>query len=507
MALLSVLSVPVLCFPVQSEVQLNAFYNWTADHCGVFYLLFGLASFLFLVWLGTSHYGGIKLGDKDDTVEFSEPSWVGMLFCAGIGAGLLRWAPVEWGYYYLSPPHGATPRSVAAANWATAYPLFHWGPIAWSIYCLPAVAIAYPYYVKKVPWLRFSTSLHALLGDKALQGPIAKLTDILFVLALLSGAGYSLGTSTPLISATLCSLTGWPNTFALKVMTGLICVLIFSCSAYLGLSKGIKLLSDWNIYLSFVLLLFILAAGPTLFILKTSLTSLGFLTQNFIVMSTWMDPFTESEFVEAWTVFYWAWWISYSPFVGLFVARISRGRSIRHVIFGMLFYGSFGCMLFFMIIGNYAMHLDTVQNVGVLEILNSEKGGYVMAIMTILDSLPFSKLAVGTFGLICVIFCATTYDSASYIIASAVTEKQQRGMVPARWNRVFWAFALAALPIAMLSLDGAEQNQTSETAMQSILLLTSIPLILITTLSACSLTIQLRRDRSNASLNRIHNDS
>ena len=492
--LLLALALPVMLFPAQSDAQLNSIYEWTANHFGVFYLLFGLACFLFLVWLGTSRYGKIKLGNPTETSEFRELPWAGMLFCAGIGAGLLRWAPVEWGYIYLSPPHGVPAQSVAAADWAGAYPLFHWGPIAWSIYCLPAIAIAYPYYLKKVPSLRFSIALYAILGDKALHGPFAKLTDVLFVLALLGGAGYSLGISTPLISGTLCSLTGWQDTFALRVSTALSCVAVFTFSACLGLKKGIKLLSNWNICLSLSLLLFILAVGPTLFIFQTALSSLGFMTANFLVMSTWMDPYTDSGFVESWTVFYWAWWISYSPFVGLFVARISRGRSIRHVIVGMLFYGSAGCMLFFIIMGNYTMNLDIQENGRIPTTLNSDEGGYVQSILQVLESLPFSSLAIGIFGITCVIFCATTYDSASYILASAVTQTSEPGLAPARWNRVFWAFALAALPITMLCVDGHQQVRNTEAAMQSILLLTSLPILLICSLAAGSLFLQLRRD-------------
>ena len=493
-ALLLALSFPMVFYPVESAVELNALYGAISTNCGVFYLFAGVACFGFLVWLGMSRYGNVKLGDESDTPEFKELSWAGMLFCAGIGAGLMRWAPLEWGYYYLSPPHGIAPGSLAAKDWASAYPLFHWGPIAWAFYCLPAIAIAYPFYVKKVPWLRFSTSLHGILGDKGLQGPVAKTIDILFVLSLLGGAGYSLGISTPLISGAFCHLTGFENGFQLKLITALICVIIFSTSAYLGLRKGIKLLSDWNVYLCLLFLLFILAVGPTLFVLKASLSSLGFMAQNFIVMSSWMDPFTDSGFVESWTVFYWAWWIAYAPFVGLFVARISRGRTIRQVICGMLIYGSAGCMLFFMIMGNYAIHLETVENAGILTTLNSEDGGYVTAIIQVLDSLPMSLLVISAFCLICVIFCATTYDSASYIIASTVTRKQHAGDDPAKWNRVFWAFALAALPIALMWIDAKKEVRSAETAMQSILLLTSFPIIFIGALSAWSLASQLKRD-------------
>ena len=500
-ALLLLLAVPLLAYPVESASGLQGLFQSLSTNCGVVYLLAGVTCFLFLVWLGLSRYGSIKLGDKDDPVAFREFSWAGMLFCAGIGAGLMRWAPVEWGYYYRSPPHGVAAESLAAADWASAYPLFHWGPIAWAIYCLPALAIAYPYHVKKVPWLRFSTALHGILGDQGLQGPIAKIIDILFVLSLLCGAGYSMGVSTPLISGAFCHLTGMEDGFALQVITALTCAILFSTSAYFGLRKGIKLLSDWNVYLSLALLLFILVVGPTLFILKSSLSSLGFMTQNFVVMSTWMDPFTESGFVESWTVFYWAWWIAYAPFVGLFVAKISRGRTIRQVIVGMLVYGSAGCMLFFMIMGNYAMHLDTVENAGILTTLNSENGGYVSAITQVLDSLPLSKIAIGAFCLICVVLCATTYDSASYTISAAVTKTQSFGQDPARWNRVFWAFALAALPIALLWGDANKETRSAETAMQSILLLASLPIIFIGVLSAWSLTKQLKRDRLAAESN------
>ncbi len=348
---------------------------------------------IFLLWLAMSPFGAVKLGDKNDTPEFNDFSWAGMLFCAGVGAGLLRWVLVEWGEYYTALPHGVAPESVAAKEWATAYPLFHWGPLAWAFYCLPAITIAYPFYVKKVPWLRMSTGLYGILGEKGLHGPIAKLIDILVVLSLLGGAGYSLGVTTPMISGAFSHLTGLKDGFYLQVITALFCAAIFSTSAYFGLRKGIKILSDWNIYLALFLLGFIFVAGPTVFIFETSLSSLGYMAQNFIVMSTWTDPFTDSEFVETWTVFYWAWWVAYAPFVGLFVARISRGRTIRQVICGMLTYGSMGGMLFFMVMGNYAfdytMNMDVAESAAFIQTMSSD---YVTAIIQILDSLPLSKL-------------------------------------------------------------------------------------------------------------------
>jgi BCCT family betaine/carnitine transporter len=491
LALLSGLCALLVLFPEQSAVRLESAYATMSSNFGALYLFAGVACFLFLVSLGLSRYGRIKLGDQDDTAEFNEFSWAGMLFCAGVGAAMLRWALVEWSHYYYSPPHGIVTGSNASKDWASAYPLFHWGPIAWSFYCLPAITIAYPFYVKKVPFLRLSTSLYGILGEKGLEGPIAKSVDILFVLSLLGGAGYSLGVSTPVIAGTFCHLTGLQNGFYMRIIVALLCVAIFSTSVYFGLRKGIKLLSDWNVYLAMVLLCFIFLAGPTVFIVKTSISSLGFMAQNFFVMSTWMDPFTDSTFVEDWTVFYWAWWVAYAPFVGLFVARISRGREIRQVIFGMLTYGSLGGMLFFMIMGNYAMHQEIVENSGILSTMieNSATDGeaYVTAIIQVLETLPLAGIVVGVFCLICVIFCATTYDSASYIIASTVTKNLHAGEDPAKWNRVFWAFALAALPLALMWI-GAEK------VMQSVLLLTSFPILFIGALSAFSVLRTIRND-------------
>lgn len=478
-------------FPKQSSDYLESAYATTSSNFGALYLFAGVACFLFIVWLGLSPYGKIKFGDPDDSAEFNQFSWAGMIFCAGVGAALLRWALVEWSHYYYSPPHGIVTGSEASKDWASAYPLFHWGPIAWSFYCLPAIAIGFPFYVKKVPYLRFSTSLYGILGEERLDGPLAKSVDILFVLSLLGGAGYSLGVSTPVIAGTFCHLTGMENGFYLRVIVALLCVAIFSTSVYFGLRKGIKLLSDWNVYLAMILLGFIFVVGPTVFIVKTSISSLGFMAQNIFVMSTWMDPFTDSTFVEDWTVFYWAWWVAYAPFVGLFVARISRGREIRQIIFGMLTYGSLGGMVFFMIMGNYAMHLETVENTGFLSTMiensASDSEAYVPAIIQILETLPLSGIVIGVFCLICVIFCATTYDSASYIIASTVTKNLYAGEDPAKWNRVFWAFALAALPLALMWI-GAEK------VMQSVLLLTSFPILFIGALSAYALLRGLKKD-------------
>ena len=412
-------------------------------------------------------------------------SWAGMLFCAGVGAGLLYWCGVEWAYYFDAPPFGAEPRSTAAAEWASTYGLFHWGFTAWAFYCLPAIAIAYPYYSRKLDVLRFSVSCHWFLKGKQ-HGPLARSIDLLFMIALLGGAASSLGFSTPMIAATIAWLFNTEPGNTLEIAVVFVCIALFAISVWAGLKKGIKRLSDINVGLAFALLAFILLAGPTVFLVKTSLNSIGMLTQNFVRMNFWTDPFTDSGFVESWTIFYWAWWIAFAPYVGLFVTRISRGRSIRRVIAGMLIWGSLGSWLFYMIMGNYGLFLELSGKIDFTGIMGSQSGN--AAIVAMLATLPGAAFVIGLFSVIAIIFAATTYDSASYTLASSATLHLKAGDDPARWHRVFWAVALGIMPVALMLLGGNLRP------IQVILLVVSLPILFVGIVMSIALQRTLRAD-------------
>jgi len=277
-------SIPLFAYPEASEAALETLYEFIANQFGILYLLASVAAIGFLVWLGFSRFGAAQLGEADEAPEFREISWVGMLFCAGVGAGLLYWCATEWAFYYDAPPFGAAPRSVEAQEWASTYGLFHWGFTAWAFYCLPAVAIAYPYYRKKLDILRFSVSCHWFLKDND-HGPLARSIDFLFMIALLGGAASSLGFSTPMIAACIAWLFDIEPGNTLEIAVVGLCILLFALSVWLGLKKGIKRLSDINVLLAFGLLLFILVVGPTAFLLKTSLNSVGLMADNFLRMN------------------------------------------------------------------------------------------------------------------------------------------------------------------------------------------------------------------------------
>jgi len=279
LAIILVVCLPLAVYPGTSGQLILKSYQFIASEFGFLYMLAGVAVMVLLARLAIGRYGGVVLGTDGDKPEFSDYSWAAMLFCAGIGGGLMFWAPVEWAYYLDAPPFGVESRSAMAADWAATYGIFHWGPTAWCFYCLPTLAIAYPYYVKRVPFLRFSTSCHYLVGatEETVWG---RFIDLLFMIALLGGAGSSIGFTTPLIAACISRLTGIDAGFALEVLAVFLCVGLFSISVWLGLKKGIKRLSDINLGLAFALLLFVVIAGPTVFLLKTSVSSVGLKTSS-----------------------------------------------------------------------------------------------------------------------------------------------------------------------------------------------------------------------------------
>jgi BCCT family betaine/carnitine transporter len=475
---------PMGLMPERSGAFVAQVYGWIASNLGFLYQWAAVGSILFLLWLGLGRHGSIRLGEEDERPEFSDFSWAGMLFCAGTGASLLVWAGVEWAFYYDSPPFGVTPRSTEAIEWGSAYGLFHWGIIAWCFYALPTIAIAYPFYVKKIPYLRASTALHSILGPDAGNSTLGRIVDLACMIALLGGAGSSLSMIAPTIAATIATLLAIETSFVLELMVILVCISLFSLSVYMGLEKGIKKLSDLNVYLSLAFLGFVLLAGPTLFILKMSTDSIGFMLSNFVRMATWTDPVEQSGFVESWSIFYWAWWVAFAPPIGVFVTRISRGRTIRQVIFSMVLFGSLGCSLFYAILGNYSLSLELDQVISVTGSLKEE--GMFVTVANVLDTLPFREGALALFALVSIISVATTYDSASYTLASTATKSLHEGDNPARWHRLFWAGVLGTLPIFMVFVGGLE-------VIRSGVLIASLPLLLVGLAMAGALIKSLRQ--------------
>ena len=477
--------VPLIAFPEASSRVLGRILEVVTHQLGFLFLWFTLGVFGVLMWFAFGRYGSVKFGDRDAVPEFRTLSWIGMLFCAGIGTSLLYWATIEWVYYYQAPPFGIEPGSADAAAWGSMYGLFHWGPLAWALYCIPALPIAYAFHNRKIPFLRISQACRGVLGDRA-DGWLGKLIDVLFIFGLIGGTGTSLGLGTPILSESISSLTGIERTFALDAFVIVIWTAIFGTTVYLGMEKGIKRLADANVYLGFILCAFVLIAGPTVFILDMFTNSVGLLITNFFRLSLYTDPVAKSGFPQTWTVFYWAWWIAYAPFMGLFVARISRGRTIREVVMANLIWGSFGCWLFFAMFGNTALEAQLTGRVPVIEIMNEVSPQ--AAIVAVVESLPAGTLVLILFVAMCFIYSATTLQASAYTIASVASKDLVAGeSEPLRWNRLFWALALGGMAVALMYLGGLRPLQTAS-------LIVAVPLIFVIALCVWSFLRWLRED-------------
>ncbi len=494
-ALIVLVCLPLALAPQTGGAFIVRAYEVLTERLGLLYQWATLLVTVFLAWLGMSRHGRQRLGAKDSRPEFHLFSWMAMLFCAGIGSGLLYWATIEWVTYLGKPPFGIVPESTEAVEWAATYGLFHWGVSAWALYCFPAVAIAIPYYRQQAPVLRLSTGLHALIGRDGYEKAPARIVDVLFILALIGGTGTSLGLGTPMVAACISEVTGIEQSFGLSVLILVVCVSLFAVSVYLGLERGIKPLSDGSILAAILLLALVLLVGPTDFMLSASTNSVGLMLENFIRLNTWTDPVARTGFVEDMTVFYWAWWIAYGPFMGLFVTRISRGRTVREVILGMLVLGTLGCTVFYGVLGNYSLHLDLSGDLPVREI--AAAGGNETAIAKTIGFLPFGAAALVVFALVAIVFIATTYDSASYCLAAAATRNLPDGSHPARWHRLFWAGAVGVLPVTLLFI-GQEDGTDELRVIQSATLVVSLPLLLVGALMAVSLLRSLRRTDDEA---------
>ncbi|WP_052343715.1 BCCT family transporter [Bacillus massiliigorillae] len=480
--LVLLITLPILVNPEKGTAILSAILSFITKDLGSFYLWACIGIFGFLFWLAFSKYGKIRFGKEKP--EFSTFSWLALIFTAGIGSGIMYWGIIEWAFYYDSPPFGLTPKSLEAADFAATYGMFHWGFSAWAIYCVPSIPIAYALYIKKYNSVRLSTACRGILGDKA-DGIIGKIIDVCFMFGLIGGIGTSLALGSPLMAEGLSHWFGIEKTMGLNIAI-VIGLTVFVCIClYFGLSKGMKFLSDWNLYLYFGIAIFIFIAGPTVFILSRTTESVGLLFQNFLRMSLYTDSVGGSGFSEKWTIFYWGWWFSYAPFTGMFAARISKGRTIRGLIFGQLIGGTLGCWAAFAIFGNTGMFMQLNNIVPVLDILNSQ--GAPAASIAILEALPFGSIVAFLYIAVAIIFLVTTVNSGAFTLADVASKNLRDGEEPVRWYRLFWAILLTSIAIVLMYGKALD-------ALQTLTIITALPLVFIMILMIFSFMKWLKED-------------
>jgi len=478
-----VITLPMAIYPIETGELIRDIYQNIVDLLGPTYMIFGILTVLFILYIAFSKYGNFRLGGKDTAPEYSNFSWACMLFCSGIGGGILYWSIVEWAYYVDESLFGIVPFSERAFHLASGYGIFHWGITGWALYCFPAIAIAVPFYHFKLGSIRLSSGLRTNSETSVETSFFGRLVDFIFVFVLIGASGGSMGMYVPIVGAGVSEIFNIEHNLMLDLSMLALCTSLFAYSVYKGIYNGIRVISNANILMSLVFLIAVLSFGPAYEILILTFNSLKEILINFIGMNT-LGISEKSKFAEDWTVFYWAWWIALGPQVGLFVARVSKGRTLREVVMGMLLLGSLGCFVFFAIMGNYAITLELSGQLIVSDILANE--GHTVAATKVLLTLPYGKLFVFAYCLIVVIFIATSYDSVSYLLSSHVKKTSSDNVEPSRYSRLFWAFILAILPACLFFIN-------SNRAAMDVILIMSPPLLVLFPIFAVSLVKTLKK--------------
>jgi glycine betaine transporter len=422
------------------------------DSFGWLYVLAASGFLICALCLIFSRWGDILLGPDGAKPEFPLLTWFAMLFCAGMGIGLVFWGVAEPTSHFHDPPigEGGTPQ---AARLALQYSFFHWGLHPWGIYTMVGLALAYFQFRKGTPGL-FSLGCRPVLGRHS-SGPLGTAVDVIAVFATVFGVATSLGFGAVQISGGLSYVLNVPNTLTTQLVVIAIVTIFFMLSAQTGLQRGIKYLSNLNMILALTLLLFLLFLGPTHFIMTVFPSTFGHYIQNLPTMSLNLAPFRDSTWIHNWTLFYWAWWIAWAPFVGTFIARISKGRTVRQFVLGVLLVPSLFCAFWFTVFGGTGIALELFQDTPLKSVM--EKQGIEVLLFTVLEHYPMgtimSLIAIFLIGT----FFITSADSATFVLGSLTTNGS---LNPSNHVKFTWGVIQSLSAAVLLWSGGLKGLQT-----------------------------------------------
>lgn len=455
-----------LLFTLSNAELANGIYTgikaWIEHSLGWYYVAVVSLVLFFTFWVGLSRFGDLRLGADHERPEFSNFSWFAMLFSAAVGTGLLFWSIAEPLMHMQGNPFmemaGVKAGTPEAGQIALRITLFHWGLHGWCIYILVGLVLAYFTYRRNLP-LTIRSALYPLLGER-IHGPIGHAVDLLAIFSTLFGTATTMGLGVSQMNAGLNYMFGWEisTTNQLLLIAGT--SVVATLSAVSGVRRGILWLSEWNIRLSSILFLFLLLAGPTVFLLGLYASSIGDYLAHFVPMGLWTDPDPERQWQGWWTIFYWGWWLSWGPFVGMFIARISRGRTVRQVVLGGMLSSTLGAFLWIVIMGGTGVHLQ-LSGVDLSSVANSD---LTMVLYKTIEglgvewaTLPMAGLAT----LMIVSWFVTSADSATLVICTILSMGDQN---PPQRYRVIWGLGLGALAGTLLLAGGLQGLQAATIA-------------------------------------------
>ncbi|MGP4970757.1 BCCT family transporter [Psychrobacter aquimaris] len=461
--------------------------NFITDKFGWLFIILVNLALLLCIYLAMSRYGDIRLGAQTETPQYSLFSWIGMLFSAGIGIGLVYWGTAEPLYHFMAPPLGEA-ETIAAAKQAMNITFLHWGLHAWALYAIVALSLAYFHFRRGLP-LSIRSTLYPILGKK-IYGPWGHAVDILAVFGTMFGVVTSLGLGVMQINSGLERLFGIPNNLTIQIALIVFVTILAAISVMMGLDKGIKRLSDINIGLTTILLGFMVILGPTLFIFDSFLENIGNYLSVVVPLGLWGESYEGQEnWQSAWTIFYWAWWVSWAPFVGVFIARISRGRTIREFVLGVLLIPMMILFFWFTTFGGVAVHMELLAAIdpalvspGLIEAVQADFGS---AIFKLIESYPLAQPVTLMIVIMIVLWFVTSSDSASFVIDMLTAGGDTN---PPKIQRLFWATTEGIIAAILLAAGGLS-------ALQAAAIVAGLPFALVVFAMMYALLRGLSRDR------------
>ena len=471
-----------LMFQDKAAAVADSALAWMSSGFGWFFIL---AANIFIgaaLFFAFSRFGKIRIGGSDAQPEFSTPAWYAMLLSAGMGIGLMFWSVGEPMFHYATPSpmfNGIEPQSPEAAQAAMGVTYFHWGLHPWAIYAVVALGLAFFAYNRGLP-LTIRSIFHPLLGNR-IHGGWGNLIDVLSVLATLTGLATSLGLGVKQVNAGLNYLFGLNISPEMQVLLIAVITGFAVMSVMAGLDGGVKRLSEWNMGLAGVLMIFLLIAGPSIYILSGFPQNMGFYLTHLAELSLWTETFRESNWQGSWTVFYWAWWISWSPFVGMFIARISKGRSVREFVLGVMIVPTLLSFVWMSVFGGSALSLQASGTADILAAVNADVS---TALFAMFEHFPMTQVLSGIGIILVTVFFVTSSDSGSLVVDHLTSGGKLDSPVP---QRVFWAVMEGVVAAVLLLGGGLSTLQTAA-------ITTGLPFVVVLLLIIYALYVGLSQE-------------
>ena len=483
LALCAIIAVWAVAFNESFTVVSNGIFSFLTVNFGWLYMLAMLFFVVFVIIIACSKYGKIRLGADDSRPEYSTVSWFAMLFGAGMGVGLVFWGISEPISHFMNPISGIEGGTAEAADFAMKVSFMHWGIHPWANYAIIGLALAYFQFRKNKPGL-ISSVLEPLLGEKGVQGPIGKLVDILAVFATVAGVVTSLGLGVLQINSGLNYLFGIPTTLIIQIIIIAVISVIYIWTAVSGVDKGIKMISDANLYIAFALMIFAVIVGPKIEMVNSLINGLGGYLGNIIEDSLAISTYGDNSWTLGWRIFYWAWWIAWAPFVGIFIARISKGRTIKEFIMGVVLAPSIGSIFWFAIFGTLGIDL------GVKGVLPAETLAEVAAVpekglFVVMQEYPLGMvLSIVALVLLCTFFI-TSANSGTFVLSMLSSEG---ALNPPNNKKIMWGLIQSIMAVGLLIAGGLKP-------LQSISIAAAFPFIFIMIAVCVSLVKALREEK------------